>query len=233
MRKVIYILTLTFTIQTLAQDPQLFENTWYLHDLVIAGQSNVPPINNEIPFVPLDFTAPASFTTRMCGTVGGATILYNGTNEFSFPNGIVWTALDCVQNHPFNQIYNQLYGTFWTDYLSDPFLYEIIDDGTNSTLTVTAFNNDKAIYENTVLLSVAVNETPDISISPNPVIEKLRLSLTQGQVLEVRIYDISGKEVLTQKGNSQELNLEMLDSGLYFIKINTESGSVTKKVIKK
>ena len=73
-----------------AQDPQLFENTWYLHDLIIGGQSNVPPINNEIPFVPADFIEPDLFETGMCGSLGSGTILYSGTNEFNFPNGITW-----------------------------------------------------------------------------------------------------------------------------------------------
>ncbi len=90
MKNIICILFLATTAQVLAQDPQLFENTWYLHDLIIEGQSNIPPINNEIPFVPADFTVPDFFQTGMCESGGGGEISYNGSNEFSFPSGIAW-----------------------------------------------------------------------------------------------------------------------------------------------
>ena len=61
----------------------------------------------------------------------------------------------------------------------------------------------------------------------------LNIFLSQGEIIEVKIYTVSGKEVFSQKGNMQELNLQKLGSGIYFLRISTDKGEATKKIIKK
>ncbi len=84
MKKILTLFTIIISTTSFAQDSRLFENIWYLHDLVINGTSNIPPINNEIPFVPAEFIEPDEFRTGMCEAGGLGQILYNGTAEFTF-----------------------------------------------------------------------------------------------------------------------------------------------------
>ena len=52
----ILILVLFASLSSYAQNPQLFENTWYLQKIVIDNQDFFPPSNNEIEFVSLNLT---------------------------------------------------------------------------------------------------------------------------------------------------------------------------------
>ena len=46
---------------------------------------------------------------------------------------------------------------------------------------------------------------------------------------KITIYDILGKIVLTEKNSFNKLNLSYLNSGVLFVKIETERRSITKK----
>ena len=78
-----------------------------------------------------------------------------------------------------------------------------------------------------------------IVIAPNPVKNQLALSLVNGVVLQkLSVLDVNGKEVqalLFQDGSklNHEFNVSDLSVGMYFLKVATSEGTVTKKFIKK
>ena len=78
-----------------------------------------------------------------------------------------------------------------------------------------------------------------IVIAPNPVTNQLVLSLVNGLVLqEVAVLDLNGKtvqELSFQDGSllHQEFNVSSLASSMYFLKVTTSEGTITKKFIKK
>jgi len=79
-------------------------------------------------------------------------------------------------------------------------------------------------------LSIEQFEITDISVYPNPFnsglfIDGLHLSTTM-----TTIYDIYGKEVLKTANTS--INTDKLSSGVYIIKVETETGIISKKMIK-
>src|SRR5690606_15208757 len=166
MRNLIIIFIGLFSIQASAQDVRIFENTWYLHDLVMNGESNVPPINNEIPYVAADFLNNGELHTGMCEEEGFGTLEYFGTSEFEVTE-LNFLAGGCQQNNPFNQIYSGKYISFWSSLINaENVSYEIIDNGQNSTLTITGLNGDYAIYGNEIPLSVNNASKPQFSIHP-------------------------------------------------------------------
>ncbi|MEZ4859049.1 MAG: T9SS type A sorting domain-containing protein [Flavobacteriaceae bacterium] len=79
--------------------------------------------------------------------------------------------------------------------------------------------------------------TPDVvTLYPNPASETLKI-LYQGQVeMDVRIFDASGKLVVFEKdilfNNQHSINTSQLNSGLYFVRLNSGKGVVTKRFIK-
>lgn len=80
-------------------------------------------------------------------------------------------------------------------------------------------------------------ENVQLSCYPNPAKEVLNLSSTIGLVnLDARIYDLEGKEVLKivkhELSENEEfaLNVMNLQQGVYILRVNTDQGSITKRV---
>jgi M6 family metalloprotease-like protein len=103
--------------------------------------------------------------------------------------------------------------------------------------------------------SVAIDEhyaTDNITIYPNPTDGMFNVSSLKFKVENVEIFDVMGKKVQSSEFNVQSsetrnyeveqfpsfggvrggLNISHLPSGVYFIRIQTENGVVTKKVVK-
>ncbi|MDT0295234.1 BspA family leucine-rich repeat surface protein [Mesonia ostreae] len=74
----------------------------------------------------------------------------------------------------------------------------------------------------------------NISIYPNPTQNTLHIEVKNNQEVEqIKIYNLSGLELINIKDNKQQLNLESLSAGIYFIQIQTHLGTVNKRFIKK
>ena len=91
--------------------------------------------------------------------------------------------------------------------------------------------------ENKCIKLVSVKDLPgeSISIYPNPTSGELTIDNAQLTIKSVEIYDVYGRKVFVQKENLTVLlsyDLTVLHTGIYFIKIDTEQGSVMKKLVK-
>jgi len=72
-----------------------------------------------------------------------------------------------------------------------------------------------------------------ISIYPNPTQNILHIEVKNNQEIEqIKIYNLSGLELMNVEENKQLLNLESLSTGVYFINIQTNLGTVNKRFIK-
>ena len=91
-----------------------------------------------------------------------------------------------------------------------------------------------AIYSEDCNLSLNETELQQIiNIYPNPAKESIYIEIAENiEIEKITIYDILGKIVLTEKNSFNKLNLSDLNSGILFIKIETEYGTITKKLIK-
>ena len=74
-----------------------------------------------------------------------------------------------------------------------------------------------------------------IFVYPNPATEKIKVS---GNLLlkdaNITIYSISGKLMKTTKlTNQYEIGIKDLPEGIYFVEIQTKTGNITKRIIKK
>ena len=88
-------------------------------------------------------------------------------------------------------------------------------------------------------LSTLNSESPELQLQvkvyPNPVTEAIFITHPTEQFFEVRITDISGKQIL-QKSHQKEqpLNVQTLTTGTYFISVTTKESKQTNtyKIIK-
>jgi photosystem II stability/assembly factor-like uncharacterized protein len=76
----------------------------------------------------------------------------------------------------------------------------------------------------------------DINLFPNPAQNEITILLHEPLQAEVRIYDVTGKLIIfkakSEINTNHTLNIAALKAGVYFIRLNTEAGTVTKKLIK-
>lgn len=92
---------------------------------------------------------------------------------------------------------------------------------------------EEVIFSEDCTLSVNDYSQADINIYPNPVKSLLLIENNNHIGIEkIMIYDIVGRVVFIEKTNFNLLNLSDLSSGIIFIKIETETGTITKKIIK-
>ena len=76
----------------------------------------------------------------------------------------------------------------------------------------------------------------DLNFYPNPVTNgKIYITSKNISTKEIVIYDVLGKKVLqtTLNVNSKEVNVGVLNSGVYIIKIKEGDASATRKLIVK
>jgi len=71
-------------------------------------------------------------------------------------------------------------------------------------------------------------------VYPNPASDKIYIERTNNDVMEIKLFDIVGKQVpneIQSKDQITEVDLSVLSDGVYFVKINTGQGTLTKKII--
>ena len=102
------------------------------------------------------------------------------------------------------------------------------DCGYESTIWIDNLNIDDSI--------LSITETSlikNISLYPNPVQDILNLSTQSDKYINsVQVYDLLGKLVTQEKNNPQQIDVSLLKRGVYLVKIETDKGVITKKVVK-
>lgn len=86
-------------------------------------------------------------------------------------------------------------------------------------------------------LPVVVNNTTisneiNLEISPNPIIDRVRIITNNQKIDRLRLVDINGRIVLQKRDVFDEINLNWLSNGVYFMEILFRDKRVMKKVIK-
>ena len=83
--------------------------------------------------------------------------------------------------------------------------------------------------------ATAVNEkslSQGVTLYPNPVDDKFQI-VSDAAVNGIKIFNISGQLVKKVTENFDGVNVEELSSGLYIVKVDTELGSISQKMLKK
>lgn len=106
------------------------------------------------------------------------------------------------------------------------------------TLTATSACGNNTSTQNINIAVVGIENTPIdeqlISIQPNPSKGQFNINLNHdlSQNAQVIIYDINGKKVFSNNALYPTLPIDLGNkSGIYMVQINTDKGSITRKVI--
>ncbi len=227
--KQLYILLAILTFQTsVAQDPLLFENTWYLYsmqptdlDPVYMVSEIEPPINPYLIINEnLEFYGEAA-----CNSFNG---LYEAGQNFLTVLNFSETGEDCgIPDHDSFED-----GYF---YIVMEMSYSITQDGSGYVLTTSTALLGNAVFKS-YPLSASAFQKNEFQLYPNPTKDKLFLSTTSSaENLKIKIYNIEGKLLSNLNlENQTSLDVSNLESGIYFLNIEDENGNkAIKKFIKK
>ncbi|WP_445735399.1 T9SS type A sorting domain-containing protein [Mariniflexile sp.] len=73
-----------------------------------------------------------------------------------------------------------------------------------------------------------------ISIAPNPASHHVNILSNNGtDITSVELFNVSGQQIQAHVTNNNMLDVRNLSDGMYFLKINSQKGSATKKLIVK
>ncbi|WP_264531223.1 cadherin-like beta sandwich domain-containing protein [Flavobacterium sp. N502540] len=96
-------------------------------------------------------------------------------------------------------------------------------DGTVKTYTVTIEKNSLGVVENKI---------EGFAVYPNPVLEgKIYIQTKSTVAKNVKIFDVSGKKVLSVQTTDREVNIGDLQKGVYIMKVNQDGAEATEKLI--
>lgn len=84
-------------------------------------------------------------------------------------------------------------------------------------------------------LNITQSSLDQIGIFPNPTENILTISSPTLIVQNAIVYDVRGRKLMeiTFSNRNYTVNLSSLESAMYFVQINTKSGSLTKRILKK
>jgi hypothetical protein len=113
-----------------------------------------------------------------------------------------------------------------------------VSKGAISTYTfenVQANGTIEVVFKNKVGIATITNDELQITVYPNPTTGQLTINNEQLTINNVEIFDFYGKNILSQTINrtpQTTVDISHLPSGIYFLQIHTEKGTVNKKVVK-
>jgi hypothetical protein len=114
-------------------------------------------------------------------------------------------------------------GFFW------PYVYMICPDKTTTLIGQAA--NPYSLVGN-CNTTTAINEVENVfSITPNPVINNLLLTIDNSNEKNIEILSITGEVVFSEKANSNEIKIDISDfsKGIYFVKIANQISKFIKQ----
>ncbi|WP_339837503.1 T9SS type A sorting domain-containing protein [uncultured Flavobacterium sp.] len=129
------------------------------------------------------------------------------------------------------------YGLF--DYRKS--IYDINIQVDNKILVGGSFTSYNGIKQNRILrlnnsgslTNDLFNSSNEISLYPNPTNHLLNIDVPDNfEVKSINIINQIGQTIINQNENYKSIDVSTLSNGIYFIKINSENGTITKQFIK-
>ena len=203
-------------------DPLLFQ-TWYLH-WIEADMGEWYPIEND-GSIHLTIHPDLTFSgSEGCALISGDFTLTEDSDGWSdfilVPENYVKDETNCTEGSP---TYNMSELEFRVPLRSFVDQYSLIYE--SSPGFINYFSNE--------ILSTPENDMSKLNIYPNPVVDKLFIATANMDLNSIAVIDVNGRNVISQKsGDLNEIDVSNLNSGMYFIRIESASGNIVKKFIK-
>ncbi|WP_281337077.1 T9SS type A sorting domain-containing protein [Flavobacterium eburneipallidum] len=101
--------------------------------------------------------------------------------------------------------------------------------------TIAKKNADNLFYMKTAYATLGIEnniQSPKLTLYPNPATNQLYFSSSDQKINTVTIYNLTGALVKTISNVSEAIDVSNLSNGSYLVKVTTDKGSFTQKIIK-
>jgi hypothetical protein len=96
----------------------------------------------------------------------------------------------------------------------------------------TGYNVDNLNVYATPAASVGENNLSLVNVYPNPTQGEVVVSGVADAIKNIAVVDLNGR-IIKEVSNTEKVNISDLSAGVYMLNISSDSGSVTKKIVKK
>ena len=162
-----------------------------------------------------------------CNTYSG-TLSYDSSNNYFEILSFERTNNDCnIESH------NQFEGLFFEFFIvGHSFSPWVVIEGNGEQTLYTIGPYYPLIDGKNTPLGVNEYAALEVTMYPNPVTEKLHIELENHQIDRLKFYTMNGQVVLTEKNNTNSVDVSGLSDGVYFLEITSEEGKSIQKFIK-
>ncbi len=111
--------------------------------------------------------------------------------------------------------------------------YAIWDTLTGCSLPTSAVATDTLIWSNCFTSSLSEkNQANNLKIAPNPASNQIQITFEKTISIDaIALHNINGKLVRQFNSNERTFDVQQLNSGIYFLKVESNEGVVTKKIV--
>ncbi|UPS91481.1 T9SS type A sorting domain-containing protein [Bizionia sp. M204] len=227
-----------------------FTNLLSFNVFIYADNAGVPNGNPSVPgtgVVELSGISATDFTLNEDGA-GAANFTVrvtdaNGGTQITLPAGTYWIAAFPTVNEAFSTTGLNRWNWFGSTAAvsgEEPVLIDpsnLFGAGATNWTNISgllgeSFPSSGFQIRDEAPLSVKDFSMEKISVTPNPAQDYIHINFPQSvSNFSTELYDIAGKLVL-KSNNIERLNIGKLHAGVYILKVATDTGSVTKRIIK-
>lgn len=216
-----------------AQNPLLTNTTWYLTSLETGGNTLTPPYDLTAPYVPLYFMPQEEnlqLMTSHCNVAMTGNVVFTGTESFSYD---FCTATLGMCANLGNTGFDGLYMSFFMDNINNQMAYAIVDNGSESSLVITAPSGNKAYY-GTALAGLDRLRLNSLSVWPNPTLGEINLNMANPAAGTLALFNTLGQQVWAADYNliPETIDVSTLTSGIYTLKLTVDGRTQSTKIVK-
>ena len=226
------MLTCLYFQMGVSQPPQFLVDNWYLHSFSFhTGEVFINTLGvtqGPTMIIENDFTLHG---TSFCNP-------YNGEFEYidNFPFGIHdnFIGRNFIRGTENCGDLEEIESHFFLPYLNEYTgeIYVITQSGDQKHI-VLQFNSGYQVYKNFPALSLPHLSIKDMVIFPNPARDRLIIHSPINDFTSVSILDMQGRIVMNSDiNNFKEIDVSSLTPGMYFLRIESIMGNISKKFIK-
>ena len=180
------------------------------NDVLVMTTTNATPCGTEFRF---------SFKERS-STPGEGLVLWESEKQECFD---MFQTANCITE-----------STLYSSLFTGPSSLELINGEDFKMTTLNGvFGEDNILFTREVLSVDRFSLEKEIQIHPNPLADYIHIKADNAIIRKVSVFNLLGKQVITSKGNTKDVNVSQLQSGIYLCRIETERGTISRKIIKK
>lgn len=232
MKKLLLLLsTILITQITVAQPAEYFVDNWYLHSFSFNVEevfiNTLEITEGPTLIIHNDFTLSGhGFCNDYSGNYEYEIADPLGANDTFKPRNIVRETENCGN---FQEMENHFFFPFIEERTAD--IYNITSGSEKHIVLQYTFGYQ--VYKNYSALGISDPFLKNLVVFPNPAQNKLFIVSEIHDFKSILITDINGRVIMNfEKNYSKEIDISSINSGMYFIRIESSGGNITKKFIK-